>query len=71
MLPVVDLFRPSAISGYEFENRKGVPYITATNTGILHVNQHVMRILQLRNGSVFEFDFANPLENEGKVLQIG
>lgn len=46
----------------------GATYITAADSGILDINDHVVIALQLRDGAVFEFDLVDALQDEGKVL---
>lgn len=55
--------------------RKGIKrvssktYITTTNACVFDINENIMRVLKLRNWSVFEFDFMDALEDKGEVLQ--
>lgn len=43
-------------------------YIAATDTGVLDIDEHIVRVLQLRNGTVFEFDLVDAFQDKGKVL---
>ena len=43
-------------------------YITTTDTSKPDVDENIMRVFDLRNGAVFEFDLMNPFENERQVL---
>lgn len=70
MLPVVYLFRISdrlarLIPSVELA---GLTYIAAADTGVPDVDDHIVRILQLGDRAIFEFDLVDALQDKGKVL---
>lgn len=43
-------------------------YITATDPGVLDVDEHIVRVLQLGNRSIFILDLVDAFQDEGEVL---
>ncbi|KAI5291922.1 hypothetical protein KEM55_008232, partial [Ascosphaera atra] len=58
----------------EVANRAMLPVVNldqtqTADTGVLDVDQDIVVVLELRDGTVFELDLVNALEDERKVLQ--
>ena len=76
VLPVVHLVIPthpsqlsSLVTPYSATpHRTDCTYIATTDTGIFDINQHIVRALKLWDGTVFEFDLVNSLQDKGEVL---
>lgn len=43
-------------------------YITAADSRVLDINDHVVIVLQLGNRAIFELDLVDALQDKGKVL---
>lgn len=48
----------------------GSTYITTTDSSVFHVDQHIVRVLEFRNGSVFKLHLVDSLQDKGKVLLL-
>lgn len=48
----------------------GRTYIATTDSGVFHVDQHIVGVLEFRDGSVFKLHLVDSLQDKGKVLLL-